>query len=83
MKATIQLYGLLGELPISIFLKSLDLVPTRGGDSFVIPTNYFEEEKRIFLKGPRMQKKTLNKNWGWGVLGGWEKGVRRRFLMQK
>ena len=67
---------------ISIVLKSLDFVSTKGsGDSFKIPTDYLEQKK--ILEGPRMQKKTLNKNWRWGVAGGWGKGLMRRFLMQK
>ena len=52
MKAKIQLYGLLMAPLISIVLKSLDFVSTKGrGDSFKIPTDYFEEKKQISWKG--------------------------------
>ena len=49
------------------FLKEFGFCPNQGGegDSFVIPTDYLEEKK--ILEGPRMQKKTLNKNWRWGA----------------
>ena len=32
---------------ISIVLKSLDFASTKGGDSFVIPNDYFEEKNKI------------------------------------